>query len=330
MARPSLDVGGSSLSGEARARVRAFVTPAVDAGGEGAAPARWDLVLGESLALLTHLPSGCVQTVAGDGPYSSGGAFRGDRAQGTGTKYTTTETAKEDRLQDRFVDFEGDTRDQLSFTHWAALWMAECYRVAERGAIGAFWTDWRQIGATINAFQAGGWVYRGIFVWDKTEGARPRKGGCRQQGEFVVWGTKGPLDESRVDHCAPGVVKVASTTATKRGHQCGKPDDAQRPWVRLTPPGGILLDPFAGGAGLCDVVLDEGEGRRYLGFEVVPRIHAEAHARLSARTGENRVAVEAGGGVPLAGDGQGHGRRRKGTNGAGAGGKQLLLGEAPK
>ena len=222
--------GGSSLGAEARARVRAFFAPAA----EGIAPPRWDLVCGESLALLTHVPSGSVQAVAGDGPYSSGGAFRGDRAQGTGQKYVKSETVREDRLQDRFVDYEGDTRDQLSFVHWATLWMAECLRVADKGAIGAFWTDWRQVAATIAAFQAGGWVYRGLWGWDKT--------------------------------------------------------------------------------------LEVGDGRRYLGFEVVPRIHGEAHARLSARTG---APVPEG--AAIAGDGQKHGRRRKG-----AGGGQLLLGETAK
>ena len=118
-------------------------------------------------------------------------------------------------------------------------------------------------------------------------------------------------------------MRCASTTQTKRGHQTGKPDPVTRPFVRLTPPGGVLLDPFAGGAGIADVVLDEGEGRRYLGFEVVPRIHDEAYARLSARTGAAVAEGEA-----IAGDGQGHGRKRRGKGGAnGAGREQLLLGE---
>jgi len=41
----------------------------------------------------------------------------------------------------------------------------------------SLFTDWRQIASTIDAFQAGGWVYRGIFVWDKTQGVRPAMGG---------------------------------------------------------------------------------------------------------------------------------------------------------
>lgn len=315
---------GSSLSLEARARVRAFFGLGLGAAPEGEALPRWDLVCGESLALLTRVPSGSVQSVSTDSPYSSVGMFRGDRAQSTGTKYVTTETHAEDKAADRFVDFAGDSRDQRSFTHWCALWMAECYRCADDGALGSFWTDWRQIGATVDAMQAGGWVYRGIFVWDKTAGVRPRAGGPRQQGEFVAWGSKGAMRPERVGgRCEEGLVRCASTTQTKRGHQTGKPDAAVRPWVRLTPPGGILLDPFAGGAGIADVLIEEGEGRRYLGFEVVPRIHGEAHQRLSARTGAP-VAE----GAAIAGDGQKHGRRKRGASGGANGDGQLLLGEA--
>ncbi len=206
---------------------------------------RWALVRGESLALLSHLPTACVDAVVTDGPYSSGGQFRGDRAQGTGSKYTGT---------------------------------------AKPGAIGGFWCDWRQLAATIAAMQAGGWVFRGVWCWDKTEGVRPQKGRPRNQCEFVVWGSKGAMPDTRAGGVVePGVVRCASTLASKRGHQTGKPDVANRLWARLCDAGGILLDPFAGSASMADACIEE--GRRYLGFEVVPRIHEEALQRLRERGG---------------------------------------------
>lgn len=200
---------------------------------------------------------------------------------------TRGDTRRRERegLVEARADFEGDTRDQLSFVHWAALWMAECHRVTKPGSIVGFWCDWRQIAATIAALQAGGFVFRGVWVWDKTEGTRPQKGRPRNQCEFVVWGSKGAMPPTRAAGVVePGVVRVASTIDTKRGHQTGKPDEANRLWARLCEPGGILLDPFAGSASMGDACLDE--GRRYLGFEVVPRIHEEAHARLAQREGE--------------------------------------------
>jgi site-specific DNA-methyltransferase (adenine-specific) len=244
----------------------------------------WALIRGEALALLTHLPDACVDAVVTDGPYSSGGQFRGDRVRDTGVKYTRSETLRRERngeIEAR-EQFEGDTRDQVSFVLWAGLWAAECYRVAKPGAIVGLWTDWRQLSATTAALQAGGFVYRGVWVWDKTEGVRPMRGRPRNQVEFVVWGSKGPMPESRCGGAVePGVVRVASRVSTKRGHRTGKPDPANRLWARLCEPGGILLDPFAGSASMADACLDE--GRRYLGFEVVPTIHAASHARLSAR-----------------------------------------------
>jgi len=270
--RPVQFTGASSLHLDAGEDLRAWL----------AGTGRARLVLGESLALLSHLPSACVDAVVTDGPYSSGGCFRGDRAQSTGTKYMQSEINARDKREGRRVDFEGDTRDQRSFIRWAALWSAECYRVAKPGAIGGFWADWRQLPATSDAFQAGGWTWRGVWGWDKTEGVRPVLGRPRNQLEFVVWGSKGPMPRTRCGGVVePGVVRVASTMATKRGHQTGKPDAANRLWARLCEPGGVLLDPFAGGAGMAEACLEL--GRRYLGFEVVPRIHGEALARLVER-----------------------------------------------
>jgi site-specific DNA-methyltransferase (adenine-specific) len=290
----------SSLCAESAALVAGFFTPD--------APTRWDLVLGDSLGLLLHVPSESVDAMVTDSPYSSGGAFRGDRAARTGDKYIRSDVHKQDEAADRFHDFEGDTRDQLSFRHWVGLWSAECWRAAKPGAIGGLWTDWRQVGATIEAFQIGGWVYRGLWVWDKTEGVRPMKGRPRNQCELVVWGSKGPMSETRCGGVVePGCVRVASTSKTKRGHQTGKPNEANRLWARLCEPGGTLLDPFAGSASMADAVLDEGQGRRYLGFEVVPRLYDDARARLEART------------LGGMGDGMGHGRRKDD-------GQQLTLG----
>ena len=52
-----------------------------------------------------------------DPPYSSGGAFRGDRSRSTIAKYVrSTSQAFRD-------EFTGDTRDQRGFTAWASMWL---------------------------------------------------------------------------------------------------------------------------------------------------------------------------------------------------------------
>src|SRR5690242_16046402 len=49
--------------------------------------ASWCVVQGDALHLLRDLPDGCVHGFVTDPPYSSGGAFRGDRVKETTAKY---------------------------------------------------------------------------------------------------------------------------------------------------------------------------------------------------------------------------------------------------
>ena len=76
----------------------------------------------------------------------------------------------------------------FAFLVWCSLWLAECLRVAKPGAPIAVFSDWRQLATMIDAIQCGGFVFRGVMPWDKTEAVRPRMGGFRSQCEYVVWG----------------------------------------------------------------------------------------------------------------------------------------------
>jgi hypothetical protein len=61
-----------------------------------------------------------------------------------------------------------------------------------------------------------------------------------------------------------------------------KPVEWQRQMVRRwCPPGGLVLDPFAGLGSVAEAVLLAGEGRRYLGTEIDPERHAAALALLA-------------------------------------------------
>src|SRR5262245_19338692 len=104
--------------------------------------ARWALVEGEALSVLRELPDACVDAVVTDPPYSSGGAYRGDRTASTGEKYVQNGT-----LTVR-PSFGGDNRDQRAFGYWCALWLAECLRIAKPGAPICVFTDWRQLPTT--------------------------------------------------------------------------------------------------------------------------------------------------------------------------------------
>jgi site-specific DNA-methyltransferase (adenine-specific) len=250
--------------------------------------ARRSLVLhADSLLALREAPSEIGDLLLADPPYSSGGAFRGDRAQATSQKYVTTQAEHVPE------DFDGDTRDQRSFELWTALWTAEALRIAKPGCVAAVFTDWRQLGATIDAFQAGGWVFRGVVAWDKTEGTRPRQGGFRAQCEFIVWGTKGPLIE-RPGVVLPGCFRYS--VGQKKLHQAVKPEPLITELLRLCPADGLVVDPFCGSgtAGLCSLRA----GLRYLGWESAAFWHALSTERIAAEAeGSTLLARQSGQGA---------------------------------
>ncbi|MBS7538348.1 site-specific DNA-methyltransferase, partial [Ancylobacter lacus] len=64
------------------------------------------LYLGDAIEVMAELEAGSIGGVLADPPYSSGGAFRGDRSAPTSSKY---QSATDRGL---YPEFAGDTRDQ--------------------------------------------------------------------------------------------------------------------------------------------------------------------------------------------------------------------------
>lgn len=235
------------------------------------------LYCGETLAALLALPDGVVDVVATDPPYSSGGAFRGDRAGvKTSDKYVRGSTGA------HYAEFSGDTRDQRAYGYWSALWLSECLRLVKPRGICCLFTDWRQLPTTADAIQAGGFVWRGIGVWDKTEAARPAKGRFRNQCEYVVWGSNGSLGSEVGEAgdgvpCLPGVWRK-SVVGAKKYHIAGKPTEVMEGIVAICRPGGVVLDPFMGSASTAIACINT--GRRFIGIEKDPGCFDVACARI--------------------------------------------------
>lgn len=248
---------------------------------------------GNALALLAELPDASVDLVCTDSPYSSGGMFRGDRMQTTTEKYVMRDTV--------FVrpDFAGDNRDQRSFAYWTALWMAEALRVMKPGGVILTFSDWRQLPTTTDAIQAGGFIWRGIVPWDKTEGVRPQMGRFASQCEYVVWGTAGARESHEDVGCLPGLVRGFPKPSEKH-HPTGKPVSVLQQLVRVCPPGGVVLDLFGGGGSTGVAALIE--GRRIITFEQVPHYVEVIRARLEAQQANSTPqAVAAGQGALFGG-----------------------------
>jgi hypothetical protein len=95
-----------------------------------------------------------IGAVVTDPPYSSGGAFRGDRALLTTAKYVSSDTVA------YRPEFAGDTRDQRSFLAWSSLWLNAARNASIPGAVLLSFIDWRQLPILTDAVQAGGWSGR--------------------------------------------------------------------------------------------------------------------------------------------------------------------------
>ena len=121
----------------------------------------------------------------------------------------------------------------------------------------------------------GGFFYCAFF-WDKGN-SRPQKGRFRQQAEHIVWGSNGDMPISRPVPCLPGVFKYG--TPQNRIHLTEKPLQLMRDIVKITEPGGHILDPFAGsGTTVLAAVL---EGYTATGIEVTDEYARLARERIT-------------------------------------------------
>lgn len=247
------------------------MTPYYDAGGI-------TIYHGDTLDVLPHLDG--LDAIITDPPYSSGGAFRGDRTRGTVEKYVQTGTAV------YRPEFGGDSRDQRGFLAWSTLWLNAARQATREHGVVASFTDWRQLPVMTDALQAAGWVWRGVAVWHKGFG-RPSPGRFSNSAEFVAWGSKSSWEHE--DDYPPGVLTgepdgtdegpsglITAGIVRDRVHIAQKPVNVMR-WVcRIAPHGGTVLDPFMGSGSTLEAARDL--GLRAIGIEA-----DEAYCEHAAR-----------------------------------------------
>jgi site-specific DNA-methyltransferase (adenine-specific) len=181
--------------------------------------------------------------------------WRGDKAQAPSKKYIYS-GAKAENAGYIGHDFDGDNMDQRAFISYAEKWLRACGKLVKTGGVAAVFTDWRQIASLYDAIQWSGWVLRGLMVWDK-KNAMPQPARPRQQCEFIVWASNGPLDAKRDAPILPGCFSQKAIAPVKRIHQAEKPLELMRQLVHITERGGRIIDPFAGsGTTVCAAALE--------------------------------------------------------------------------
>jgi site-specific DNA-methyltransferase (adenine-specific) len=222
--------------------------------------------------LTVQLASASVNAVIADPPYCSGATASAYRTrQSPRRKYNISS-----RVTQALSDFDGDQRDQRSFTYWSTLWLTQCHRVTTPGGALMVFTDWRQLPSITDAIQAAGWVWRGIIAWHKPV-ARVQMGRFANSCEYIAWASKGSLPRTQKPPL-PGMYSHSAPHHSKRTHIAEKPVPLLRKLTKIVPTGGVILDPFCGSGSTGTAALLE--GHRFIGIELSHHYAEQTATRL--------------------------------------------------
>lgn len=87
----------------------------------------WEILNGDSLKLLSQFEPNTFDAIITDPPYASGGRTQGEKNKSTISKYSS--------MGDNAPPaFDGDAKDQRSWTRWAAEWLADARKICKEGA----------------------------------------------------------------------------------------------------------------------------------------------------------------------------------------------------
>lgn len=232
----------------------------------------WQIYQGDALLNLRALKGAGFSAIISDPPYASGGMSMSEKSRSTREKYTSF-----GEQGNPYPDFSGDALAQRAWTSYLHELMAAARAACKPGAVCALFVDWRQLPALTDAIQWAGWVWRGIAVWDKLN-SRPQMGRFRQQCEFIVWGSSGPLPIERGIGPLPGLFAWPNVPPQERWHQTQKPIELMKQVCRLCETGGIICDPFAGSGSTMQAALEM--GYKAVGIELEEHNVAIIHKRL--------------------------------------------------
>ena len=100
----------------------------------------WEIIHGDALKVLREFDPNTFDAVITDPPYASGSRTQAEKNKSTDKKYSSMgESAP--------PPFDGDSKDQRSWTRWAAEWLYDARKVCKPGAPVCMFIDWRQLPA---------------------------------------------------------------------------------------------------------------------------------------------------------------------------------------
>jgi modification methylase len=244
------------------------------------------VLVGDCIAWLKHLPPASVHAIFADPPYNL-------QLKGTLRRPDDSLVDGVDDAWDRFADLP-------AYDAFTREWLAECRRVLRRD--GTIWV----MGAYHNVFRLGTalqdqgyWILNDV-IWRKSN-PMPNFRGRRftNAHETLVWAARGPESRYRFNYAAmkalnddlqmrsDWLIPLCTGGERLRDDAGAKLHPTQKPEALLhrvilacTAPGEVILDPFLGSGTTAAVA--KRLGRRFIGIEREPSYADAAAARIAA------------------------------------------------
>jgi len=217
---------------------------------------------GDCLEVLADLPSGSVDAVITDPPFSSGArtdagkAMRGAMLRGA-------------KWQADW--FSHDNMATHGFLFLMRLLCVDLMRVTSAGGTGHFFIDWRMYPNLYGALESCGWVVKNLLVWDKVHFGMGSN--YRNQHELIIYAEKAG-DRLFPDHSIGNVLRSKRIDAV--WHPTEKPVDLIETMMgAATLSNETVLDPFMGSGTTLRAAKDL--GRKAIGIEI-----NEAYCEIAA------------------------------------------------
>ncbi|MGQ6476273.1 DNA methyltransferase [Serratia sp. IR-2025] len=202
-------------------------------------------VLGDSVQVMAGYPASSVDFVLTDPPYLVSFKDRSGRS------------------------IAGDVNDE-----WVQPAFAEMFRVLKPNALAVSFYGWNRVDTFMTAWKRAGFRVVGHLVFTKRYASKSAFVGYQHECAYILAKGRPPLPAQ-----PPADVQPWEYTGN-RHHPTEKPVSILQPLIEtFTPPGAIVLDPFAGSGSTCVAAFQA--GRRYIGIELLEQYHAIGRQRLA-------------------------------------------------
>ena len=218
----------------------------------------WTILHGDTLKLVKAFQPGIFDAVITDPPYASGGTKQNERNRTTNQKYSSM------KAENALPDFDGDKQGSavpgpIGWQSGSTMRGKPVKSVHQSACL--LTGDNIPLLPMHSSGQAGSGEELRFGI---RETLVRKKGRFRQQAEYIVWGSNGPMPINRPVPVFP--VCSVMEIPQNRIHVTEKPLQLMKDVIQICEPGGRILDPFAG-AGTTILAAVE-EGYETVGIEV--------------------------------------------------------------